>query len=70
MAYLGFHKGGKFSLVTIVLTVLHNGEGQTVFSNFFPMGTKILLAKNGLAQFSAEICHCISGSNWIENVAK
>ena len=38
VAYLGFHKGGKFFLAT---------NTYTKFSNFFIMSKKIFLAKEG-----------------------
>ena len=36
VAYLGFHKGAKFSLATNAYIM----GGQTMFSNFFPMELK------------------------------
>ena len=47
VAYLGFQKGGKFSLATNA----HTKGGQTKFSNFFQCQRKIFLAKGGMAQW-------------------
>ena len=45
VVYLGFQKGGKFSLATSAHT--RGGGGQTKFSNFFSMSKKNLFGQRG-----------------------